>query len=162
MLYGLFSLQTNLHISLHNQSDALWHNATNYEQLLFSSDIRAGTSAIGICAFFYRWNLFGVMVLQRCMVIWRRVWGQSAIHIRAFLYMWNWFSVMVLQRSMLIWRRGWGQSAIGICAFFYMWNLWGVMVLQRCMVIWRRGGSVCHRYMCILLYLKLIGCDDVA
>ena len=23
-------------------------------------------------------------------------------------------------------------------------------------------GSVCHRYMCILLYLKLIGCNGVA
>ena len=60
MLYGLFSLQTNLFISLHYQSDVLWHNGTNYKQLLFSSDIWAGTSAMGICAFFYMWNLFGV------------------------------------------------------------------------------------------------------
>ena len=46
MLYGLFSLQTNLHISLHYQSDVLQHNSTNYEELLLSSDILAG-------AFFY-------------------------------------------------------------------------------------------------------------
>ena len=42
MLYRLFSLQTNLHISLHHQSDILWHNGTNYKELLFSSDIWAG------------------------------------------------------------------------------------------------------------------------
>ena len=42
MLYGLFSLQTNLCISLHNQSDVLWHSITNYKELLFSSDIWTG------------------------------------------------------------------------------------------------------------------------
>ena len=35
------------------QSDVLQHNGTNYEQLPFSSDILAGTSAMGICALFY-------------------------------------------------------------------------------------------------------------
>ena len=39
MLYGLCSLQMNLHISLHHQSDVLQHNGTNYEELIFSSDI---------------------------------------------------------------------------------------------------------------------------
>ena len=53
MLYRLFSLQTNLHISLHYQSDVLQHNGTNYKQLLFSSDILAGMAAWGICALFY-------------------------------------------------------------------------------------------------------------
>ena len=77
MLYRLFSLQTNLHISLNYQSDIFHHNSTNYEELLLSSDILAGvffhmqkliwcsgvpeiygglgvrgTSAMGICAFF--------------------------------------------------------------------------------------------------------------
>ena len=42
MSYGLSSLQTNLCISLHPQSDELWHNGTNYEELLFSSDIWTG------------------------------------------------------------------------------------------------------------------------
>ena len=42
MLYGLFSLQTNLCMSLHHQSDVLWHNGSNYEEILFSSDIWAG------------------------------------------------------------------------------------------------------------------------
>ena len=32
-----------------------------------------------------------------------------------------------------------------------------VVVLHRSMVNWRRGvGSVCHGYMCILLYVKLM------
>ena len=42
----------------------------------------------------------------------------------------------------LIGGGGGGQSAIGIYAFFYMSNLLG--------------------YMCILLYMKLIGCNGVA
>ena len=69
MLYGRFSLQTNLHISLHYQSDVLWHSSTNYKELLFSSDILAGT-------FFYKWNWFGVVVFQRCMVDY---WGANDI-----------------------------------------------------------------------------------
>ena len=35
-------------------------------------------SALGICAFCYVSNLFGVVVLHRSMVNWRRGWGQSA------------------------------------------------------------------------------------
>ena len=35
------------------------------------------------------------------------------------------------------------------------------MVFQRSMLDWRRGvESVCHEYMCILLYMKLIWCSD--
>ena len=57
----------------------------------------------------------------------------------------------------------WSQSAMGICAFFYMWNLFCVVVFQRSMLDWRRGmGSVCHGYMCILLYVKLIQCSGIA
>ena len=42
MLYELCSLQTMLCISLHHQSDILWHNGTNYKELLFSSSIWVG------------------------------------------------------------------------------------------------------------------------
>ena len=28
--------------------------------------------------------------------------------------------------------------------------------------VWSIGGSICHGYMCILLYVKLIGCNCVA
>ena len=130
-------------------------------------------------AFFYMWNILGVMVLHRSMFVWRRGWGQSAIGICAFCYMWNIWSVMVLHRSMPNWRRGWGQSTIGICACFYL--LFGVMVFQRSMLNWRRGqgqsvmkliwcsglpdiyaqlgGYLC--IMCILLYVRLMGCNCV-
>ena len=40
MLYGLCSLQTNLNISFHHQSDVLLHQGTTFEELLLSSVIR--------------------------------------------------------------------------------------------------------------------------
>ena len=40
MLYGLCSLQTNLHISFLHQSDVLLHQGTTFEELLLSSEIR--------------------------------------------------------------------------------------------------------------------------
>ena len=55
------------------------------------------------------------------------------------------------------------MGTLGICAFFYLFNLFGVVVFQRSMLDWRRGvGSVCHRYMCILLYVKLMRCNGIA
>ena len=34
------------------------------------------------------------------------------------------------------------------------------MVFQTSMLKWRRGvGSICHGYMCIVLYMKLIWCN---
>ena len=42
----------------------------------------------------------------------------------------------------------------------YICNLFGVMVFQRSMLDWRwGGGSICHGYMCIVLYIKLIWCN---
>ena len=52
-----------------------------------------------------------------------------------------------------------GPSALGTCAFFYMLNVCGVVVLHRSMV--DCGGSICLGYICILLYLKLIGCNGI-
>ena len=46
------------------------------------------------------------------------------------------------------------EGGLDICAFCYMWNLFGVVVCYRSMVDWR--GYMCPRYMCILLYVKLI------
>ena len=53
---------------------------------------------------------------------------------------------------------------MGICAFcLYMLNLFSVVVLHTSMCCLEEGvGSVCHGYMCILLYMKLIGCSGVA
>ena len=41
-----------------------------------------------------------------------------------------------------------------------MWNLFGVVVLHGSMIDW--WGSICHSYICILLYVKLIWCSGVA
>ena len=57
-------------------------------------------------------------------------------------------------------EEGWGQSGMGICALCYIYDLFGVMVFQRSMVDWTsRVGSICHWYMWIVLYMKLIWCD---
>ena len=40
-----------------------------------------------------------------------------------------------------------------------MLSLCGVVVFHRSMVNWR--GYICHRYMCILLYVKLIWSSDI-
>ena len=63
---------------------------------------------------------------------------------------------MVLHGSMINWG---GPSSMHIFAFFYMWNLFGVVVLHGCMIDWR--GSICHAYICILLYVKLMQCSGV-
>ena len=62
MLYRLFSLQTNLHISLHHQSDVLWHNGTNYEELLFSSYIWAGYILLQMSSWHYVILLFAFLM----------------------------------------------------------------------------------------------------
>ena len=45
-----------------------------------------------------------------------------------------------------------------ICTFFYILNIFGVVVLHRYVVRLEEVGmgSVCHGYVCILLYLKLM------
>ena len=51
-------------------------------------------------------------------------------------------------------EEGWGESAMDICAFCYIQNLCGELVMNRYMVHQRREvESVCHGYMCILLYV---------
>ena len=113
------------------------------------------------------------MVFQRSMLNWRGVhllW----VYVHCAIYETS-FGVMVLQRSMLNWRRGWGQSIMGVCALCYISNFFGLMVFQKSMLDWSRGwvnlawvyvhcdiyetyvvgvGSICHRYMCIVLYIS--------
>ena len=169
MLYGLFSLQTNLCISLHYQSDILWHTGSNYKQLLFSSDIWAGTSAMGICAFFYMWHWFGVVMFKRCMVDY---WGANDIvtmrereALCAYVKWWKWwnstgpryeipyfsmhmlfwFGVAALQRCMVDWQ-GVHLPEVYVYAYFYIgYPECGVGALQRSMVYWRQ--SICLGYM---------------
>ena len=67
---------------------------------------------------------------------------------------------MVFHRSILDWRRGWGQSAMVLCALCYICNFYGVMVFQIYARLEEGVGSICHRYMCIVLYIymKLLWC----
>ena len=56
----------------------LWCSGIPY----ISGQLEGSTSALSICAFSYMLNLFGVVVLHRCMVNWRRralVYVHSAI-----------------------------------------------------------------------------------
>ena len=58
-----------------------------------------------------------------------------------------------------------GQGVVGSEALALISRGWehvlvGVVVFDRSMVNWRRG-YVCPGYMCILLYVKLIGCSSV-
>ena len=143
-----------------------------------------GPYAMGIFAFFYMWNLFGVVVLNGSMINWgvgsiflgymcillygKLIWcssvgwiydwlmgAPSTMGIFAFYYMWNAFGVVVLHGSMINWRRA---SAMDIFAFFYMGNLFGVVVLHGSIINWG-VGSIFLGYMCILLYMKLIWCS---
>ena len=52
-----------------------------------------------------------------------------------------------------------GQSAMGSCALCYIWNLFCAMVLQRSMLNCR--GSICHRYMYIVLYIYIEICHEM-
>ena len=107
---------------------------------------------LGICAFCYMLNLFGVVVFHRSMVAWR---GKMCLE-----YM------FILLYVKLIWCSGipqiYGQleeGGLGICAFCYMLNLFGVVVFHTSMVDWR--GYICPKYICILLYVKLIWCSGI-
>ena len=52
-----------------------------------------GTAALGICAFFYMLNLFGVVVFQRSMLDWRR----------RYIFLWY---MCILLYVKLIWSSG--------------------------------------------------------
>ena len=79
---------------------------------------------MGICAFCYIWNLFGVVVFQRSIVNLRRGVG-SVCHddlgICAFYYIWNCFGVVVLHRSIV----NWGDVSHGyMCILLYVKLIW--------------------------------------
>ena len=110
------------------------------------SMVNGGTSALGICAFWYMLNLFGVVVFHTSMVTWRRT-GLVYVHstICETYLVWGY--------SIHPWLIGGGTSALSICAFCNMLNLFGVVVFHRCMVNWRRGpwidvhSAICETYL---------------
>ena len=100
---------------------------------------------MGICAFFYMWNLFGVVVFQRSLLDCRRVWRSVCYRYKCIL-----LSVKLIWCSgfpeIYAWlERGWGQSSIGISAFFYLWNcIWCSCFPEICAWLEKGVGSVCN------------------
>ena len=56
---------------------------------------------LSICAFWYMWNLLGVMVFHTSIVNWSG--GRYILSISAFCYMWNVLRVKVFHRSVVNW-----------------------------------------------------------
>ena len=83
----------------------------------------------------------------------------DAFHTAIQTYMLEVFGVVVFHISMVNWSWG-GRCILSTYAFWYIWNLFGVMVLHRSTVNWTRGYMY-PQYMCILLYVKLILCNDI-
>ena len=80
---------------------------------------------------------------------------QSAMGICALFYICNLFGVVVFHRSMLNWKRGW--------KFILPWVYVHCAIYETYLVQWFStdlcsiggggGGSICHGYMCIVLYI---------
>ena len=70
----------------------------------------------------------------------------------------------IFKASIPDWRRC--QSAIGICTLFYIYRFaircakFGVVVFNASIA--QLQGAICHGYMCIVLYMKLIWCNGFA
>ena len=73
--------------------------------------------------------------------------GSVCTGIYAFSYMRNLVGVVFFHRSIVNWRRGWGLSALVLWSSRDLWSIEGGV------------GSVCHGYICILVYVKFIWCS---
>ena len=73
---------------------------------------------LGICAFCYMLNLFGVVVFLTSMIKWRG--GTSAQSICAFGYILNLFGVVVFNTSMV----NWGRVHCYMCILLYVKLIW--------------------------------------
>ena len=95
-------------------------------------------------------------LFHRYMVNWRREIHLPWVYVHSSIretYLVQWYSID-------LWSIGGGvHLALGICAFCYMLNLFGVVVFHRSMVNWK--GYIWPRYICILLYVKLIWCSGI-
>ena len=112
---------------------------------------------MGICAFFYMWNLFGEVVFQRCMVYYqggqwhsnkkeRERGGPSALDMSIF-----WHGPSALDMS-IFWH---GPSVLDMSVFQH--RLFSVVVIQRSMV--NEWGVPLPLVYCILRYVKVIKCS---
>ena len=141
--------------------------------------------ALGIFAFFYMWNLFGVVLFHRSMVDWRRR-CVCPRYMCILLYV-KLFCVVVFHRSMVNWlgvhmpQVYVHSSLCETCSVQWcsidLWLIGGegpqvyvhssiceIYLVQQCSIdLWSiaAGDYVCPRYMYILLYVKLILCSGV-
>ena len=92
---------------------------------------RRGTSALGICAFFYMQNLFSVVVFPRSMVNWRR--GYICIRYSVHSSICKTYSVYWC--CIDLWSIGRGVCLPWVYMHSSIYgNLFGVVVLHRSMV----------------------------
>ena len=112
--------------------------------------IGGGTSAINICAFCYMLKLFHIVVFYRYKVN----WGKGP-----------WYTCILLYAKH-IWCSGipqiYGQLEEGTLEYVhsticetYLVQLYSIHLS---LIGW---GYICHMYMCILLYVKLIWCSCI-
>ena len=81
--------------------------------------MEGGTSALSICAFCYRLNLFSVVVFYRCMVNWRRgalIDVHSAICHTDLVY---WYSTDLWSLA-----GGGGQNLVGVVVYHISMITW--------------------------------------
>ena len=121
-----------------------------------------GQSAMGICALRYIWNLFGVMVFQRSMLDWRRGRGFNLPWVYVHCAIYETYLVWWFSRDLcLIGGGGRGVNLSWVyvhCAIYETYLVWWFS-RDLCSIGGGVGGSICHGYMCIVIYMKLIWCD---
>ena len=108
---------------------------------------------LGICAFCYMGNFYGVKVFHRSMVNWRGYICPKYMCILLYVTHIQCSGISQISQQLEL-------GGLGICAFSYMGNFCGVEVFQRSMVNFE-GCYVCPKCMCILLYVKLIWCHGI-
>ena len=134
-----------------------------------------------ICAFCYMYNFCDVVVFLICMV--NQMGSTSVLSVCAFCYIGKLFGVVVFYRSMVNWS--WYICPMYMCILLYVTHIQCsgisqisgqlelgdlvyvhsaihetcnvIVVFDTSMVNWR--GYICHKYMCILLYVKHIWCS---
>ena len=141
------------------------------------AQLEGGPSALGICAFCYMLNVFGVVVFHRSMVHCRG--ALSYIHSAICeTYLVQWYSlhlwsigwgyicpkyicillyvklIRCSSYSIYLWSKAVvGTYALSICALCYMLNVFSVLVFHTSMVSWRKGtlvyvhSAICETYL---------------
>ena len=111
------------------------------------------------------------MVLQRSMLGWKGLNCHRYMCIVLYIYIERSaircakFGVVIFKASLLNWRRGVNLPWVYVHCSIYIYRSamrcpkFGVAVLQVSILYW---GVVCHGYLCIVLYMKLMWCHGFA